>query len=50
MEKKDGVLVKASMAYLIGNIFDKAIAFITVPIFTRLLSSLYLRIYHGKVS
>lgn len=30
---------KASAFYLIGNLFDKAIAFITVPIFTRMLST-----------
>lgn len=30
---------KASVFYLIGNLFDKAIAFITVPIFTRMLST-----------
>lgn len=31
-------LLGAGIFYLLGNIFDKAIAFITVPIFTRLLS------------
>ena len=31
--------IKASIFYFIGNIFDKAIAFITIPIFTRLLST-----------
>ena len=31
--------VKASSWYLIGNLFDKAIAFLTIPIFTRLLST-----------
>lgn len=31
--------VKASIFYLVGNLFDKAIAFITVPIFTRMLST-----------
>lgn len=30
---------KAGGLYLFGNIFDKAIAFITVPIFTRMLST-----------
>ena len=30
---------KAGGLYLFGNIFDKAIAFFTVPIFTRLLST-----------
>ncbi|HEM6145521.1 lipopolysaccharide biosynthesis protein [Streptococcus suis] len=35
MKKK---LFGAGIFYLLGNIFDKAIAFITVPIFTRLLS------------
>ena len=30
---------KASMYYLIGNIFNKGIAFLTVPIFTRILST-----------
>ncbi len=35
MKKK---LLGAGIFYLLGNIFDKAIAFITVPIFTRLLS------------
>lgn len=37
MKKKQ--LLKASTFYFIGNIFDKAMAFITVPIFTRILSS-----------
>ncbi len=32
-------LVKAGSLYFIGNIFDKAVAFITVPIFTRMLST-----------
>lgn len=32
-------LAKASTCYFIGNLFDKAMAFITVPIFTRLLTS-----------
>ena len=31
--------LKASTMYFIGNIFDKAVAFITVPIFTRLLNT-----------
>jgi O-antigen/teichoic acid export membrane protein len=31
--------VKAGIAYFIGNIFDKAIAFITIPVFTRLMST-----------
>lgn len=31
--------VKASLFYLVGNLFDKAIAFITIPIFTRMLST-----------
>lgn len=31
--------VKASAFYLFGNLFDKAIAFVTVPIFTRMLST-----------
>lgn len=30
---------QAGASYFIGNIFDKALAFITVPIFTRMLSS-----------
>ena len=30
---------KASTCYLIGNIFNKGIAFLTVPIFTRILST-----------
>lgn len=30
---------RASTCYFIGNIFDKALAFITVPIYTRLLST-----------
>ena len=30
---------KASMCYLLGNIFNKGIAFLTVPIFTRILST-----------
>ena len=34
-----GKSIRASVFYFIGNIFDKAIAFITVPIFTRLLST-----------
>lgn len=32
-------LSKASTLYFIGNLFDKAMAFITVPIFTRLLTT-----------
>lgn len=31
--------LKAGSLYFIGNIFDKAVAFITVPIFTRLLTT-----------
>ena len=31
--------IKASMFYMVGNLFDKAIAFITIPIFTRMLST-----------
>ena len=31
--------VKASTWYLVGNLFDKAIAFLTIPIFTRMLST-----------
>ncbi len=31
--------LKAGSLYFVGNIFDKAVAFITVPIFTRLLST-----------
>lgn len=31
--------VKASLMYFVGNIFDKAVAFITIPIFTRLLTT-----------
>lgn len=31
--------LKASVFYLVGNLFDKAIAFITVPIFSRLLTT-----------
>ena len=38
MNKKK-TLLKASSLYFLGNIFDKAIAFITIPIFTRLLST-----------
>ena len=30
---------KASTFYLIGNIFNKGIAFLTVPIFTRILGT-----------
>lgn len=30
---------KASTCYLIGNVFNKGIAFLTVPIFTRILST-----------
>ena len=37
---KNNKLLKASSFYFIGNIFDKVLfAFITVPIFTRLLSA-----------
>ena len=36
---KNNKLAKAGSWYFIGNIFDKAVAFITVPIFTRLLST-----------
>ena len=36
MAKKEA---KAGGLYLFGNIFDKAVAFITVPIFTRMLST-----------
>lgn len=36
---KDKKLLKAGGLYFIGNIFDKAIAFVTVPIFTRMLST-----------
>lgn len=32
-------ILKAGTAYFLGNIFDKAVAFLTVPIFTRLLST-----------
>lgn len=32
-------LVKASFMYFIGNIFDKALAFLTIPVFTRLLDA-----------
>ena len=38
MAKQIDIKIKASFFYLLGNLFDKAIAFITVPIFTRLLS------------
>ena len=31
---------KASMCYLLGNIFNKGIAFLTVPIFTRILCAI----------
>lgn len=31
--------IKASSWYLIGNLFDKAIAFLTIPIFTRMLTT-----------
>lgn len=31
-------LMKAGSLYFVGNIFDKAISFITIPIFTRMLS------------
>ena len=34
-----GYYKKASTCYLIGNIFNKGIAFLTVPIFTRILST-----------
>lgn len=30
---------KASTCYLIGNVFNKGIVFLTVPIFTRILST-----------
>ena len=30
---------KASLCYLIGNFFNKGFAFLTIPIFTRLLST-----------
>ena len=30
---------KASMYYLIGNLFNKGMSFLTVPIFTRILST-----------
>lgn len=39
MVKGNAKLVKAGSLYFIGNIFDKAVAFITVPIFTRMLST-----------
>lgn len=32
-------ILKAGTSYFLGNIFDKAIAFLTVPVFTRLLST-----------
>lgn len=31
--------IKASSWYLVGNLFDKAIAFLTIPIFTRMLTT-----------
>jgi len=31
--------IKAGGSYLLGNLFDKAIAFLTIPIFTRLMST-----------
>lgn len=36
MNKRSGTL--ASLLYLIGNIFTKALAFLTIPIFTRMLT------------
>ena len=36
---KEKKILKAGTLYFIGNIFDKAVAFITVPIFTRMLST-----------
>ena len=30
---------KASFCYLVGNFFNKGLAFLTIPIFTRLLST-----------
>lgn len=38
MQKKDE-LKKAGFLYLFGNLFNKGIAFLTVPIFTRILST-----------
>lgn len=38
MQKKS-TAAKAGTLYFIGNIFDKAVAFITIPIFTRMLST-----------
>lgn len=38
MQRKDE-LKKAGLLYLIGNLFNKGIAFLTVPIFTRILST-----------
>lgn len=32
-------MLKAGSLYLLGNLFDKAVAFITIPIFTRLLAT-----------
>lgn len=39
MMQSNKKLAKASFVYFFGNIFDKAVAFITIPIFTRLLST-----------
>lgn len=39
MQKSRVNLKKASIYYLVGNLFNKGIAFFTVPIFTRLLST-----------
>mgnify|MGYP003165842388 CR=1 FL=1 len=39
---------KASTCYLIGNVFNKGIAFLTVPIFTRILSTSFID-YREKV-
>jgi O-antigen/teichoic acid export membrane protein len=42
--------IKAGGLYLLGNLFDKAIAFITVPIFTRLLSTADYGVYSTYAS
>lgn len=39
MNNTSNKTIKASLFYLVGNLFDKAIAFITIPIFTRMLNT-----------
>ncbi|WP_302857005.1 lipopolysaccharide biosynthesis protein [Ruminococcus bromii] len=37
--KENGKNIKASAFYLVGNLFNKALAFFTIPIFTRILTT-----------